>query len=237
MFKLNPLASAEGFFFVLSRVIIVLITTMKKAPLIIIDGIDGSGKTTQTNLLKDRLSDGQVIFSRQPGGTPLSEAIRDVFSSAEAVEASAKTQFFLMWASRTNWLEKVVIPNTEKGTPVISNRGDSATYAYQVYAREAPELEEEFWRARDFVMGKNKPKMHIIIDISAKEARRRMSLDKDRVKSLFDIKPLEFHERARAGFRAFAKKLPNEVVIIDGERDREVIQKEVYELVSKLCGF
>ncbi len=210
---------------------------MKKAPLIIIDGIDGSGKTTQTELLKERLSDGQVTFSRQPGGTPLSEMIRDVFSSADAVEASARTQFFLMWASRTNWLEKVVIPNTEKGTPVISNRGDSSTYAYQVYAREAHDLEEEFWRARDFVMGKSKPKMHIIIDIPAKEARHRMENDKNRVKSLFDLKPLEYHERARAGFRAFAKKLPDEVIILDGTRDRDVIHKEVYDIVSSLCGW
>ncbi|MFZ2303943.1 MAG: dTMP kinase [Minisyncoccia bacterium] len=210
---------------------------MKKAPLIIIDGIDGSGKTTQTELLKERLSDGQVIFSRQPGGTPLSEKIRDVFSSVEAVEASARTQFFLMWASRTNWLEKVVIPNIEKGTPVISNRGDSATYAYQVYAREAPELEEEFWRMRDLVMGKHKPKMHIIIDVSAKEARRRMEADKHRTKSLFDVKPLEFHERARTGFRAFAKKLPGEVIILDGTRDRDVIHHEVYSIVSSLCGW
>ncbi|MBI5400678.1 MAG: dTMP kinase [Candidatus Yonathbacteria bacterium] len=210
---------------------------MKKAPLIIIDGIDGSGKTTQADLLKERLSDGQVCFSRQPGGTPLSEKIRDVFSSVEAVEASARTQFFLMWASRTNWLEKVVIPNTEKGTPVISNRGDSATYAYQVYARETPELEEEFWRMRDFVMGKHKPKIHIIIDVSAKEARKRMMNDKHRVKSLFDVKPLDFHERARAGFRAFAEKLPGEVIIVNGSRNRDVIHKEVYAIVSEVCGF
>jgi len=211
---------------------------MKKTPpLIIIDGIDGSGKSTQADMLKEKLSDGQVIFSRQPGGTPLSEKIRDVFSSVEAVEASARTQFFLMWASRTNWLEKVVIPNIEKGTPVISNRGDSATYAYQIYAREAPDLESEFWRMRDFVMGKHKPKMHIIIDISAKEARHRMNSDKHRVKSLFDVKPLEFHERARVGFRAFAERLPDEVIIIDGERDRDVIHKEVYALVSELCGW
>lgn len=211
--------------------------TTKKAPVIIIDGIDGSGKTTQAELLKERLSDGQVCFTRQPGGTPLSEMIRDVFSSALAVEASARTQFFLMWASRTNWLEKVVIPNIEKGTPVISNRGDSSTYAYQVYAREAPELEEEFWRTRDFVMGKHKPKMHIIIDITAKEARRRMNTDEHRTKSLFDIKSLEFHERARAGFRKYAEKLPDEVVIIDGSRDRAVIHKEVYDIVSSLCGW
>lgn len=210
---------------------------MKKAPLIIIDGIDGSGKTTQAELLRERLSDGQVTFTRQPGGTPLSEMIRDVFSSVEAVEASARTQFFLMWASRTNWLEKVVIPNMEKGTPVISNRGDSSTYAYQVYAREAFDLEEEFWRLRDFVMAKHKPKMHIIIDISAREARRRMDNDKNRVKSLFDAKPLEYHERARAGFRAFAEKLPGEVIIVNGSRDRDVIHKEVYAIVSELCGW
>jgi dTMP kinase len=211
--------------------------TIKKAPLIIIDGIDGSGKTTQANLLKERLSDGQVVFTRQPGGTPLSEKIRDVFSSALAVEASPQTQFFLMWASRADWIESVVIPNTEKGIPVISNRGGSSTYAYQVYAREAHELEEEFWRTRELVMGKHKPKMYIIIDITAKEARRRMESDKDRVKSLFDVMPLDFHERARAGFRAFAKKLPGEVVIIDGARDRDVIQKEVYDIVSSLCGW
>lgn len=210
---------------------------MKKAPLIIIDGIDGSGKSTQAELLQKRLSDGQVCFSRQPGGTPLSEKIRDVFSSVEAVEASARTQFFLMWASRTNWLEKVVIPNTERGTPVISNRGDSATYAYQVFAREAPDLEPVFWQMRDFVMGKHKPKLHIIIDVSAKEARRRMNSDKNRTKSLFDVKPLEFHERARAGFRAFAEKLPGEVVIVNGARDRDVIHNEVFDLVSKACGW
>ncbi|MEK7148302.1 MAG: dTMP kinase [Patescibacteria group bacterium] len=211
--------------------------TAKKAPLIIIDGIDGSGKTTQTNLLKERLSDGQVVFTRQPGGTPLSEMIRDVFSSAEAVEASARTQFFLMWASRTNWLEKVVIPNIERGIPVISSRGDSATYAYQVHAREATDLEEEFWQMREFVMGKHKPKMHIIIDVSAKDARHRMNADKNRTKSLFDLKPLDFHDRARAGFRAFAERLPGEVTIIDGSRDRDVIHKEVYDIVSSLCGW
>ena len=210
----------------------------KKAPLIIIDGIDGSGKSTQAKMLQERLSDGQVIFTRQPGGTPLSEKIRDVFSSVEAVEASARTQFYLMWASRTNWMEKVVIPNTEKGTPVISNRGDSATYAYQIHAREAPELEEEFWRTRELVMGSHKPKVHIIIDVSAREARRRMNEDKHRTKSLFDVKPLEFHERARAGFRAFAAKLPEgEVVIVNGSRHRDIIHKEVYALVSKLCGW
>lgn len=208
----------------------------KKAPLIIIDGIDGSGKSTQAHLLRERFSDGQVIFSRQPGGTPLSEMIRDVFSSVQAVEASAKTQFFLMWASRTNWMEKVVVPSITKGIPVISNRGDSATYAYQVHAREAPELEEEFWRMRDFVMGKYKPSIHIIIDVSAKEARRRMTSDENRTKSLFDVKPLDFHERARAGFRAFAEKLPGEVIIINGARDRDVIHKEVYAIVSELCG-
>jgi dTMP kinase len=211
---------------------------MKKAPLIIIEGIDGSGKTTQTNMLRARLSDGQAIFTRQPGGTPLSEKIREVFSSVDAVEASAITQFYLMWASRTNWLEKVVIPNTEKGTPVISNRGDSSTFAYQVYAREAPELDNEFWHARDVVMKGHHPKVYLVIDISAREARRRMVTDEERPKSEFDLKPLEFHERARVGFREFAKKLPDgEVIFINGARSREVIQEEVYEIVSKLCGW
>lgn len=210
----------------------------KKAPLIIIEGIDGSGKSTQTDMLKERLSDGQAIFTRQPGGTPLAEKIRDVFSSDEAVEASALTQFYLMWASRVDWLTHVIDPNTRKGTPVISNRGDSATYAYQVFAREAPALEPEFWKARELVMKDHEPSLYLIIDVSAREARRRMLADKDRPKSSFDLKPLEFHERAREGFRAFAKKRPEgEVIFINGSRAREVIHKEVYEIVSKLCGW
>lgn len=227
-----------GFLFVFNRGIIGIIMTKKKAPLIIIEGIDGSGKTTQAEMLRERLSDGQVIFSRQPGGTPLAERIRDVFSSPEAAEANALTQFHLMWASRADWLEKVVIPNTEKGTPVISNRGDSATYAYQIHAHEAPELEEEFWRVRDAVMGSHKPKVYIVIDVSAREARKRMLADEDRPKSSFDLKPLDFHERAREGFRAFAKKLPDgEMIILNGSRPRDVIHKEVYDIVSKLCGW
>ncbi len=86
-------------------------------------------------------------------------------------------------------------------------------------------------------MDKHKAKVHIIIDISAKEARRRMNMDKNRVKSLFDLKPLDYHERARAGFRAFSENLPGQVIIVDGDRDRETIHKEVYEIVSKACGF
>lgn len=210
-----------------------------KTPFVVIDGMDGSGKGMQIGLIleRSRRSGHKFINTREPGGAPLSEKIRDLFNSPEGADASARTQFLLMWAARSNWLEKVVIPNLSAGTSVISDRGDSSTLAYQVYAKGAPEFEDEFWRMRSMIFGEYAPTLYIFIDVPAREAKRRVDQDNSRTKSAFDAQPLEWYERVRQGFEAFRNELPNHVIVVNGDRPPEVIHEEVYKIVADHCGW
>lgn len=215
------------------------VRTPNRTPFIVIDGMDGSGKGTQIDLLVDRaIRSGRKFYNtREPGGAVLSEEIRALFSSPEGASASARTQFLLMWAARSNWLEKIVIPNLSASTPIISDRGDSSTLAYQVYAKEAPQLEDEFWRMRSMIFGEYTPTLYIFVDVPAREAKRRVDLDNSRTKSAFDAQPLEWYERVRHGFEAFQNELPNHVLMINGDRPTEVIHEEIYKIVSEHCGW
>ncbi len=209
-----------------------------KAPFIIIDGMDGSGKGTQIRLLKEHAErDGKTaVFTREPGGVPLSEALRTVIKSDEGMSSDALTQFLMFWAARNEWVKQLVAPNLRKGIPIFSDRGDSSTFAYQVYAKNASELEEEFWRLRGMVFGDYEPTSYIIIDVSAEVARTRSLLDGEHT-SAFDKEHVDFYERVRQGFRVFSKKTHTYVFFIDGTRTPEVIHKEIYATVSELCGW
>ena len=211
---------------------------MKKAPLIIFDGLDGSGKSTQAMMLKRRIEGKhKALFTREPGGTPLSEKIRDLFSTPEGAQSSARTQFLLLSASHSHWLEEAALPNLKEGTPVITERGDSSLFAYQLYMKERLDLEPLFWEFRSHLFGEYRPTQYFIFDVSAVEAKRRVNTDASRTKSLFDLDPIEYYERARTGFKAFSEKLPQEVIMINGDRDPQTIHEEVYIHISKLCGW
>ena len=210
-----------------------------KAPYVVLDGLDGCGKGTQILMLAERARDKEghkLLLTQEPGGVPLATEIRRLFKSDPGMEAGALTQSLLMWASRRAYLEGSVWPALDAGTPVVSDRGDSSTLAYQVYAKQAPELEEEFWRMRKLIFGERAPTLYIIIDVPAEVARARALADVAHSSS-FDKKPLDWFERVREGFVVFAKAIPDKVVIIDGNRPPEEVQKDFYRIVSKACGW
>ncbi len=213
-------------------------TKINKIPFIIIDGQDGSGKGTQIRLLKERIEKEHrtAVFTREPGGVPLSEALRTVIKSDEGMSSDALTQFLMFWAARNEWVKQLVVPNLTKGIPIFSDRGDSSTFAYQVIAKNTPELEEEFWRVREMVFGDYEPTLYIIIDVPAEVARERSLSDGEHT-SAFDTEHVDFYERVRQGFRDFSKKAHTNVFFIDGTRTPEIIHKEIYSIVSELCGW
>ncbi len=212
-------------------------TAITKGPFIIFDGQDGSGKGTQIRLLQERLKkDGvEAVFTREPGGVPLSEALRTVIKSDEGMSSNALTQFLMFWAARNEWVKQLVAPNLAKGIPVFSDRGDSSTFAYQIIAKNAPELEEEFWRVREMVFSDYEPTSYIIIDVPAEVARTRCLSDKEHT-SVFDKEHIEFYERVREGFKVFASKVPSntDVYFVDGTRTPEVVHEEILEIVSEI---
>lgn len=213
---------------------------VKKAPFIVIDGLDGCGKGTQIKLLSEKATSAGHAYTltREPGGAKLSEAIRELFKSDLGAKASALTQFLMMWASRRNYLEEVVWPSLEDNIPVFSDRGDSSTLAYQVFAKDAPELEKEFWRLRDLVFDGIAPTCYIFLDVPPATARRRVISDDTRDElSHFDSKPLEFYDRVNDGFLAFSRHCGVKVFIVDGTRSREEVHDDIYNIVSKQCGW
>jgi len=213
-------------------------TQKKSAPYIVLDGLDGCGKGTQLGLLMARaeIEGSTCILTREPGGAPLSESLRELFKSPEGVAASALTQFLMMWASRRNYLETVVWPALDHGLPVFSDRGDSSTIAYQIYAKAAPELEAEFWKMRKLVFGNREPDLYIILAVPPSVARDRALADKEHT-SAFDVSPIEWYERVNQGFLAFAKAIPHQVVFVDGTRSPEEVHDDVSRIVARYCNW
>lgn len=214
--------------------------TVKRAPFIVFDGLDGCGKGTQFKLLTERATrEGHVfIQTREPGGTPLSEQLRDLFKSNLGANASPTTQFFMVWAARRDHLERVVWPSLEDNIPVFSDRGDSSTLAYQAFAQNEPDLEVEFWHSRKVVFDGCAPDFYIFLDVPPSVARARAVSDMTRGEvSHFDAKPLEFYESVYKGFRSFANHPSIKMISVDGTRTREEIHEDIYRIVSEACGW
>jgi len=209
---------------------------MTKAKFIVIDGMDGSGKGTQIKLLQDKLKGQPVIFSREPGGSHLGEEIRSMLLRTEGNPRGPLADFFLFFASRASHVEDTVTPAREQGTHVVSDRYASSTYAFQIFGEEHQEFIPLFDATMDNLeRGKYWPNLYIFLDLPAEVAYERRSRDASQAKSGFDLKPLEYHQRTREGFREFAKKY-GPAMLVDASRTPEEVHADIWKLVSKELG-
>lgn len=196
--------------------------------LIILDGPDGSGKGTQVGLLKEYFENEgrEVLFTHEPGDTPLGTTVRRLLLEQQQDDPfSVEAQFFLFWVARSEWLAKIVAPALAKGKIVISDRGDSSTYAYQVCAEQQKSLAPLFFATRDKIMGSISPR-YIIIDIPVDVSMERMKKDGSRQMSYFDKKPREYHEQVRQGFIAFSGTVSG-AVRVNGDRTRVAVHEDI----------
>ncbi|MDO8590897.1 MAG: dTMP kinase [bacterium] len=213
----------------------------KRGKFIVVDGGEGSGKSTLMNFLPEILSaptlrpeQAKFLATREPGGSVFAEEIRNLMlTHEESKAASPETQFGLVWAARHDHLTKKIIPALENGIHVISDRFDSSTYAYQVYGQEAPYLEKLFWDIRKIYLREQQPDLYIFLDIDpalglGRVAARRKEPDH------FDQRQLSFHKRIRQGYLKFMKKVPS--VIIDTGGTVEEAKKKFSEALKRaLC--
>ncbi|HVV15242.1 MAG TPA: dTMP kinase [Candidatus Paceibacterota bacterium] len=209
----------------------------KRGKFIVIDGMDGSGKGTQIKLLQERLADKGVLFTREPGGSPLGEEIREILLRTEGNSRGPLADLFLFFASRASHVEDTVTPARERGTHVISDRYASSTYAFQAYGEEKRELLPLF----DAVMhsldrAKYWPDLYLILDLPGEMAYERRRKDAAQAKSGFDLKPLAYHERTREGFKAFAKSY-GPVEFVDASRSPQEIHADIWNIVAPMVGF
>jgi dTMP kinase len=186
------------------------------------EGLDGSGKTTQAELLRERLeADGEeVVATREPGGTELGEKIRDLVLHGDHVTPWAEALLYA--AARAQHVEDVIKPALERGASVICDRYVDSSVAYQGVARGLG-LE----RVLDLnlaAVGALLPDRTFLLALGVAELPGRLRREHDRLERESD----DFHERAAAGYRDLATRFPERIVVLDGTLPAETIAEEVY---------
>jgi dTMP kinase len=199
------------------------------------EGIDLCGKTTQARLLLEDLKDRglEVVFSREPGGTPISEKIRHILLNREHSSMRPLTELLLYEASRAQHTEELIRPAIESGKCVVLDRYGDASYAYQGWGRElGPDLVR---RLNELATGGLKPDLTIVLDLPPEEAAGRVK-GKDWKADRLEGEEIEFHRRVREGYRQLAREEPDRVQLIDGRAAVEHLHQQILSLVLPLLS-
>ena len=198
-------------------------SSLSNAKFITFEGIDGCGKSTQARLLLDHMNNSGVetILVREPGGTNISEAIREILLHSSSSQMGDRTESLLMTASRAQLTQEVIVPNMDKGKFVIADRYSDSTLAYQGGGRN---LDIEWLiELNNYATFTLLPDITFFVDIRSEEALRRLDSDKDRIEG----EGIEFQTRVRKTYQILAEKFNDRYVIIDGYAEKGDIHEKV----------
>jgi len=200
------------------------------------EGGEGAGKSTQIRRLAERLSAAghDVVVTREPGGSPGAETIRDLLVNGATDRWSATTEALLMYAARRDHLERTIRPAIERGATVLCDRFADSTRAYQgaggqlslesIAALEGFALDAADW-----------PDLTLIFDLPVADGLNRAAL-RGGGEARFEAKGLAFHERLRAGFLAIAEREPQRCAVIDAAAEMDAVTEAVWAAVSLRLG-
>lgn len=198
---------------------------------ITMEGPDGSGKTTQIELLKQYLEEKgyDIVIAREPGGTAISEVIREVILNPEHKEMSYMTELLLYAAARAQLVNQVIEPALIEGKAVICDRFVESSAVYQGIGRGLGV--DTVYEVNNFALGNVKPMLTIFMDLDAKQGikRKKKQAELDRMEQ----EDLSFHERVVEGYRMLADVYPERIVRIDASLPIEDIHKQIIEEVKK----
>jgi len=204
---------------------------MPRLPFITFEGSEGSGKSTQVQRLGARLERSGVpyLVTREPGGTPIGETIRELLQFAPHNSAmTPETELLLFEASRSQLVREIIKPALERGLCVIADRFFDSTTVYQGAARKLDR--EMVQRLNAFAVGDCVPDITFVLDVDAATAALRMQ--KPRKADRMEQQPAEFYERVREAYHELAAHEPKRVVLIDGSRDADQIENQIWETLS-----
>jgi dTMP kinase len=207
-----------------------------KSRFITFEGGEAAGKSTQIERLAQRLSQlgQQVQLTREPGGTPLGESIRQLLKHApEGRGMSAKTELLLFLASRAELVEQVIVPALDRGSWVLCDRFLDSTVVYQGAGRRLPV--EVVDRLNAFAVGPHLPGLTLVLDLDPEEARRRLkarvapAISFDRM----EAEPADFFDRVRKGYRDLALAHPDRVKILSAGGSIDETAEAIWREVAK----
>lgn len=203
-----------------------------KGTFITLEGIDGCGKTSLLAYLVNHLQEDNLITIREPGGTAVSEKIREILLDTRNQDLTMKTEAFLYAAARSQLVEEIIQPALQTGGTVIADRYMDSTVAYQGYGRG---LELNFIQQLNLLCtGGLKPDLTILLDITPELGwRRRRDGHMDRLEQ----EGLEFQQRVRLGYLQLAAQERERIIIVDASRPFEQVAAEALTVLrSALKG-
>lgn len=201
---------------------------MKKGCFITFEGVDGSGKSTQIEKLKSYLEEQghQVLLTREPGGTPISETIRQIILDPKNCEMTALTEAMLYAASRAQLVAEVIKPAIEQGKIVICDRFVDSSIAYQAYGRNLGEAVEQI---NQYAVAGCMPDLTILMRVRPQIGTERIE---DREKDRIEMEQQSFHDAVYRGYEELAQNNPQRIVTVDASRSIEEIYDDVIHAVE-----
>jgi len=204
-----------------------------RGKLITFEGVEGGGKTTQAKRLAERLrAEGiEVLTTREPGGTPTGEVIRDLLQHNLGGEPLCDAaEALLFCASRAQICRNVLGPALAAGTWVVLDRFTDSTLAYQGYGRG---FDLATLRAmNDFATGDVKPALTVLIDLPVEAGLARVLARSNGTTDRIEREPLEFHYRLQAGYREMAAAEPGRFAVIDGQASEDDVAALIWDTVQ-----
>lgn len=218
---------------------------MSRGKFIVLEGGEGSGKTSCLEYLKEALRDRNVFFTREPGGTVVAERIRNfIFSQYPEEAMEAETELLLFCAARIQHIKKFILPMLESGAHIICDRFDLSTYAYQIIARGRNDLKESFAVLDAFARGgviKDRkwvnvldPDFYILLDVSPAVGLARRGAHQEEV-NRFDEEKFDFHQRVADGLRrAVCGK--RYAAVVDANASQDEVRRNVLAHIKNVLG-
>tara|TARA_B110000444_G_scaffold95627_1_gene90544 strand:+ start:312 stop:929 length:618 start_codon:yes stop_codon:yes gene_type:complete len=189
---------------------------------ITLEGVDGAGKTTHIEFIKNYLSNLNInyVMTREPGGTGLGEKLRDILLHDEM---NPQTETMLMFAARNEHIDKVIRPNLKKGAVVISDRFTDATYAYQAGGKGVKD--EKIDILKKWVQEDLRPDLTFLFDLSVEVSIER--LNKTRKLDKFEREDKSFHKKIREKYLTLVEASPERFCVLNSEASIEKIQNQI----------
>lgn len=196
------------------------------------EGGEGAGKSTAIKRIVEKLtSEGyEIVLTREPGGTPIAEEIRNVILDKKNTAMDPRTEALLYAASRRQHLVEKVIPALKEGKLVLCDRFIDSSLAYQGGAREIGI--DNVYNMNLFATEGMLPDITILFDIKPEEGLARIAANSQREVNRLDVEKLAFHNKVRDSFHELAKKFPERFVIIDASKSPDEVFEESYKAIE-----
>jgi dTMP kinase len=198
---------------------------------ITVEGGEGAGKSSNLEFIQSLLETAgiEVLFTREPGGTPLGEAIRELLLGHEHAGMAHETELLLMFAARAEHLQQKILPALERGVWVLGDRFTDASFAYQGAGRGVSI--EKIAMLQEFVQGPLRPDLTLLLDLPVETGLQRAGerSEPDR----FEREAQDFFQKVRAGYLQIAAREPDRVRVIDASPTLSEVQAQIRDVIQR----